>query len=137
MSRVKEAGVNPNVAAAAARAAEKTAQLEAGQALITETVKYVAKEREELKKEQTEREKESNTERDRASGKKDTSELSKQSKWFGIEGKLLKDANIKWDLEMEKELWEAIQQWTPAAGQELSTQIEELSRLYQIGRAHV
>lgn len=56
MSRVKEAGVNPNVAAAAARAAEKTAQLEAGQALITETVKYVAKEREELKKEQTERE---------------------------------------------------------------------------------
>ena len=130
MSRVKEAGVNPNVAVAAARAAEKTAQLEAGQALITETVKYVAKEREELKKEQTEREKESNTERDRASEKKDTSELSKQSKWFGIEGKLLKDANIKWDLEMEKELWEAIQQWVPAAGQELSTQIEELSRLY-------
>ena len=57
MSRVKEAGVNPNVAAAAARAAEKTAQLEAGQALITETVKYVAKERADLKKEQREREK--------------------------------------------------------------------------------
>ncbi len=130
MSRVKETGVNPNVAAAAARAAEKTAQLEAGQALITETVKYVAKEREELKKEQMEREKESKADRDRANEKKDTSELSKQSKWFGIEGKLLKDANMKWTLEMEKELWEAIQQWMPAAGQELSVQIEELSRLY-------
>lgn len=130
MSRVKEIGVNPNAAAAASRAAEKTAQLEAGQALIKETVRYAAKEREELKKEQMKAEKESNTDWDKASRKKDTSELSKQSKWFGIEGKLLKEANMKWTLEMETELWEALQQWTPVSGQSFSAQIEELSRLY-------
>ncbi len=130
MSRIQETGVNPGAAAAAARTAEKTTQLKAGQALITETVKHVAKEQEELKKEQMESEKESGTDRDKTSEKKDTSELSKQSKWFGIEGKLLKEANMKWTLEMEQELWEALLQWTPVSGQGLSEQIEELSRLY-------
>lgn len=130
MARVKETGMNPNAAAAAARAAEKTARLEAGQALTTEMVKQMAKERAELKKEQMEQETKNNTSPDKAGNKKDTSRLSGQSKWFGIEGKLLKNANIKWTLEMEKELWAAIQQWFPAPGQELSSQIEELSRLY-------
>lgn len=130
MSKIKETGVHPNAAAAAARAAEKTAQLEAGQALINETVKYVAKEREELKKEQADKEREDKSNRERANEKKDTSELSKQSKWFGIEGKHLKDANMKWTLEMEEQLWNEFQQWTPMEGGDLPQQIEELSRLY-------
>ena len=40
--------------------------------------------------------------RDRTEDKRDTPELSRQSKWFGIEAKLLKDENIKWTLEMDQ-----------------------------------
>lgn len=137
MSEVKKAGGNPGsvssmaaAAAADARIAKKTAELEAGQALIAETTKQAARARQELEKEQAERKAERDAEKDRADEARDTSELSKQSKWFGIEGKLLEDANIKWTLEMMQKLWEAFQEWMPTAGQDLSAQLEELSRLY-------
>lgn len=137
MSEVKKAGGNPGSASSAAaaavtdaRIAKKTAELEAGQVLIAETTKQVARARQELEKEQAEKKAERDSARDREDETRDTSELSKQSKWFGIEGKLLEDANIKWTLEMMQELWEAFQRWMPLAGQSMSAQLEELSRLY-------
>ena len=137
MSKVKETGGNqtPSAAAAAAlenRIARKTAQMEAGQVLIAEASKHAAEAKEELLKERDSRKQDWKEERskERTEEKRDTPELSRQSKWFGIEGKLLKDADIKWTLEMEQELWEALLRWMPAEGDELSGQLEELSKLY-------
>ena len=137
MPRVKETGGDaalPKAAAVAAesRMAKKTAQMQAGQVLITEAAKHAAEVKENLEKERADRkaeQKEDNS-RDRTEEKRDTPELSKQSKWFGVEGKLLKDANIKWTLEMELELWEAFQAWMPSGDEHLSAQLKELSRLY-------
>ena len=156
MSRVKETGGNqaPQSAAAAAmenRLARKCAQMEAGQVLIEEASRHAAEVKEELLKERDSRKQEweQENERDRTEEKRDTPELSRQSKWFGIEGKLMKDANITWTLEMELELWEAFQRWMPVGDQNLSAQLDELSKLYlalleailthtmEIGRAHV
>jgi hypothetical protein len=139
MSRVKEAGGNQTSSSAAAaaaalenRIARKTAQMEAGQVLIAEASRHAAEAKEELLKERESRKQESKEEyeRDRTEEKRDTSELSRQSKWFGIEGKLLKDANVTWTLEMEQELWEAYLRWMPVGDQNLSAQLEELSKLY-------
>lgn len=142
MSGVKETGGNPGqstaaaVAAAAAvpdsRIAGKIAQMEAGQVLIEEAAKHAAEAKEELLQERDSRKKEweEDSIKDRTEDKRDTPELSRQSKWFGIEGKLLKDANITWTLEMEQELWEAFLKWMPVEGGDLSEQFEELSKLY-------
>ena len=137
MPRVKEAGGDsalPTAASVAAesRIARKTAQMEAGQVLITEAAKHAVEAKEALEKERADRkaEKEDDSSKDRTEEKRDTPELSRQSKWFGIEGKLLKDANIKWTLEMETELWEAFQAWFPSGDENLSEQLKELSRLY-------
>lgn len=137
MAEIKKTGgnagpVQPPVAAAVteARAAQKTAQLEAGQALIAETAKQVARARQELEREQAEKRSEQSAERDRYNEKRDTSELSEQSRWFGTEGKLLEDADIKWTLEMMQELWEAFQQWKPQEGEALSARLEDLAKLY-------
>ena len=139
MSRVKETGGNqaPQSAAAAAmenRLARKCAQMEAGQVLIEEASRHAAEVKEELLKERDSRKQEweQENERDRTEEKRDTPELSRQSKWFGIEGKLLKDANITWTLEMEQELWEAFQKWMPVGDQNLSAQLDELSKLYHL-----
>lgn len=137
MPGVKEAGKSQASAAAAAAAAAtdvriagKNAKMEAGQVLITEAARHAAEMKEELLKESSARKEEDKEDRDRTEEKKDTSELSRQSKWFGIEGKFLKDADIKWTLEMLKEQWEAFQNWMPAADKELSAHLEELSKLY-------
>lgn len=136
MPRVKEAGGDSAMPAAASVAAEsriarKCAQMEAGQVLITEAARHAAEAKEALEKERADRKAErEDGSRDRTEEKRDTSELSKQSKWFGIEGKLLKDANIKWTLEMEMELWEAFQAWFPDGDEILSAQLKELSKLY-------
>lgn len=135
MANVKEMGGNPapsstpvSSAALDARIAKKTMEMQAGQVVIAEVAKRAAQVKEELEKEREyqEQEKEPNKEEE----KKDTSELSKQSKWFGIEGKLLEDEDIKWILEMEEELWEAFLNWKPVQGGDISSQLEELSKLY-------
>lgn len=105
------------------KAARKNAELEAGQVILTAAVKQNAKEKKEREEERTEKEER----KDNSS--RDTKELSKQSKWFGIEGKLLEQENIKWSLEMEK-LWETFINWLPDQTADLSDQLEELSKLY-------
>lgn len=137
MSGVKQTGGNSGSASSAAaapvmdaRIAKKSAQLEAGQVLIAETTKQVTQARQEMERERAERQTEKEAERDRQEDKKDTSELSKQSKWFGIEGKLPENVDIRWTLEMMQKLWEAFQQWIPVKNQDLSAQLDELSRLY-------
>lgn len=137
MSGVKQTSANSgsaqSVAAASvmdARIAKKSAELEAGQVLITETAKQVAQARQELERERTEKETEKDYERDGEDDKKDTSELSKQSKWFGIEGRLPENIDVRWTLEMMQELWEALQRWMPVKEQSLAAQLEELSKLY-------
>lgn len=130
MEKVKEAGNHSQAVYTAedAKIAQKTARLEAGGMLLTESVKQAAKEREQLKKEREEKSEDDGEKRTREM--KDTPELSRQSKWFGIEGKLLEQENIKWSLEMEQEAWEALLNWLPSSGGTLSNQLEELSRLY-------
>ena len=119
-------------AAAESRIARKSAQLEAGQVLIAEAARHAAEAKEALEKERAERkaEQEDDKGRERTEEKRDTPELSRQSKWFGVEGKLLKEADLKWTLEMEMELWEAFQAWFPLDDGQLSAQLKELSRLY-------
>jgi len=119
-------------AAAESRIARKSAQMEAGQVLITEAARHAAEAKEALEKERSERkaEQEEDKSQESTQEKRDTPELSRQSKWFGIEGKLLREADIQWTLEMEQELWEAFQAWLPSADMELSAQLKELSRLY-------
>lgn len=137
MSVVKQTGGNSSSAPPAASApvmdaqlAKKSAQLEAGQALITEAARQAAQARQEIERERAERETERDADRERQEDKKDTSELSKQSKWFGIEGKLPENIDVRWTLEMMQELWEAFQQWMPVKEQTLAAQLEELSKLY-------
>ncbi len=42
----------------------------------------------------------------------------------------MENANIKWILEMEQELWEALLNWKPSEDSSLSRQLEALSKLY-------
>lgn len=88
MAQVKETGNHSQAVYAAeeARAAQKTAQMAAGSVLLTESVKQIAKEREEIRKEQETKNEDSDDKERREP--RDTPELSRQSKWFGIEGKL-------------------------------------------------
>lgn len=137
MPGVKEAGNSQASAAAAAavavtdaRLAGKSAKLAAGQVLIEEAARHAAEMKEEILKESASRKEENKDERDRTEEKRDASELSGQSKWFGIEKRLLKDEDIKWTLEMMKEQWEAFQNWIPEGDRELSEHLDELSRLY-------
>ncbi len=137
MPGVKEAGNSQASAAAAAavavtdtRLAGKSAKLAAGQVLIEEAARHAAEMKEEILKESASRKEENKDEGDRTEEKRDASELSGQSKWFGIEKKLLKDEDIKWTLEMMKEQWEAFQNWIPAGDRGLSEHLDELSGLY-------
>lgn len=133
MAVVKEAGKTPHTVSYAAepdaRAAKKAMELEAGSVLLEQSVRQVAKEREIIKKEQEAASERDENNRREDTETKDTPELSKQSKWFGIEGKLLEQENIKWSLEME-EAWEAFLNWIPVKGMGLSGQLSELSDLY-------
>lgn len=122
------APVSSSAAAAAGRAARKSAELQAGQMIIAEAAKRAAEAKEELEKERTERETE--YERKDETEKRDTSELSKQSRWFGIGGKLLEMEDVKWVLEMEQELLEALLKWMPSGDTDIAKQLDELSRLY-------
>lgn len=117
--------VLPAPTGAEGRAARKMMELEAGRVLIAQAAKQVEETREKLEEErQVFRDKE--TERET----RDTQELSPQSKWFGMEGKLLEEANLKWILEMEQELWEELLNWSPTPSGNLSRELEELSKLY-------
>lgn len=133
MAGVKEAGNASRPAAYTAepdaRTAKKTLELEAGNVLLTETVRQAAKEREMIKQEQEAAREQEDYNKREDKEPKDTPELSRQSKWFGIEGKLLEEENIKWSLEME-ELWEKLLNWMPTEGGSLSDQLSELSDLY-------
>lgn len=120
--------LSASAAAAAGRAARKSAQLQAGQMVIEDAARRAAEAKEELERERTQRETES--ERDDVQEKRDTSELSKQSKWFGIDGKTLEMENVKWVLEMEQELLEALLKWMPSGSSDIAKQLDELSRLY-------
>lgn len=137
MPGVKEAGNSQASAAAAAavnvkdtKLAGKIEKLAAGQVLIEKAARHAAEMKEEILKESASNKEENKNERDRTEEKRDASQLSGQSKWFGIEGKVLKDADIKWTLEMVKEQWEAFQNWMPAEDKELSVHLDELSKLY-------
>ncbi|GFI49852.1 hypothetical protein IMSAGC020_01053 [Lachnospiraceae bacterium] len=134
MSGIKETGANalpPQAAVAVdSRIARKCAQMEAGQVLITEAARHAAEAKEQLLKEHEAKKEERSENREEAQEKRDTPELSRQSRWFGIEGKLLKDAEIEWTLEMEEELWNELLMWMPSDDKGLAVQLKELSRLY-------
>ena len=115
-------------AAAAGRAARKSAELEAGQVMVAQAARQAAEAKENLEKERAEQE--NDYEREDQTEKRDTSELSKQSKWFGIDGKLLENGDIRWVLEMEEELFEALLKWMPSGNGDIAKQLDELSRLY-------
>lgn len=122
------APVSASAAAAAGKAARKSMELQAGQMMIEDAARRAAEAKEELEKERTEKKKE--YEREDEPEKRDTSELSRQSKWFGIDGKLLENEDIKWVLEMEQELLEALLKWMPSGNSDIAKQLDELSRLY-------
>ncbi|MCI8375803.1 MAG: hypothetical protein HFI29_10270 [Lachnospiraceae bacterium] len=115
----------PAPTGAEGRAAKKLMELEAGRVLVAQAAKQAEEARERLEEERLEA-----RERDTEREQRDTPELSRQSKWFGVEGKLLMEANLRWILEMEQELWEELLNWYPAPQESLSKQLEELSRLY-------
>lgn len=106
------------------RAARKSAEMSAGHALITATAKQLVKEKKQLKEELKSQE---NRPKDKT---RDMPELSKLSKWFGIEGRQLEAADLKWILEMEWELWDAFLNWIPTLDASLSEHMKELSNLY-------
>lgn len=135
MAKVKETGAVSGsppayVAEAAARAAAKSAEMEAGEKILTAAVRQSMDAKKELDKEQ--KEKKENERSQEIREKRDTLELSKQSKWFGIDGKALAEEEIKWELELTKEQWERFLNWFPKQGQDLEEQLKELSELYMI-----
>ncbi len=112
-------------AGADGRMARKMMELEAGRILVEQAAKQAEEAKEKLEEERQESgEKESERET------RDMSKLSPQSKWFGLEGKLLMETNLKWILEMEEELWEELLNWSPTLSGNLSKELEELSKLY-------
>ena len=127
MAAVKETNGNSMVVPSQgveAIATKKSLEMEVGRVLLTVAVRQTEDTKEELKKEQIEKAQEPKEERH------DVPELSRQSKWFGLESKLLKDGSVKWILEMEQELWETLLNWEPSQGKDISKQLEELSKLY-------
>lgn len=139
MEKVSGKGINAGTAAgtgdnvfsmpegAEGRAARKMMELEAGRVLVAQAAKQAEETREKL---EDERQESKEGERERET--RDTPEISPQSKWFGLEGKLLKEANLKWILEMEQELWEELLNWSPSPSGNLSKELEELSKLYLV-----
>jgi hypothetical protein len=114
-------------AAQAARVAGQVSRMEAGQVMIAQAARQAAEERQRLAEEQQERQ----TEREeRDQEVRDTPELSRQSRWFGLEGRLLAQASQRWILEMEEEAWEAILAWQPGQDGDIRRALMELSRLY-------
>lgn len=79
--------VLPMPTGAEGRAARKMMELEAGRVLVAQAAKQAEEAREKLEEERQET-KEKETERE----SRDTPELSPQSKWFGLEGKLLQES---------------------------------------------
>lgn len=133
MAKVKEAGADSRpapayVAEASARAAAKSAEMEAGEMILTAAVRQSMDAKKELEREQKKEEERNQEPRE----KRDTSELSKQSRWFGIDGKALAEAEMKWELELTEEQWERFLNWLPQQGQDLEKQLKELSELYII-----
>lgn len=128
VSTPNSAPLSYSEAAAAGRAARKSMELQAGQMMVEDAARRAAEAKEELERERAEKKKEYEYEDE--TEKRDTSELSKQSKWFGIGGKLLEDENIKWTLEMEQEILEALLKWMPTGDTDIAKQLDELSRLY-------
>ena len=129
MAGVKEMGgssLPAAMTAAEARNLEKIAEMDAGAVLIAEAAERLHESKKELEQEQSAKEQEREQEKEY----RDTPELSRQSKWFGIQGKLLQNASIKWVLEMEEALWEEILNWMPEKNTGLAQQFAELSRLY-------
>lgn len=135
MAKVKETGSGSGSAPTyavemAARNAAKSAEMEAGEKILTAVVRQNMDAKKELDREQKEKKE---NERSREIREKwDTSELSKQSKWFGIDGKAFVEAEGKWELELTKEQWERFLNWIPQQGQDLEEQLKELSELYMI-----
>lgn len=126
MPPIKEKSINLE---AETQAAKINLEMETGKVLLAQSQKRMMETKQRLEEEQEAREEKQKQEnRDRE--KRDTPELSRQSRWFGVEGRLLTEANLKWVLEMEQELWEALLTWEPVPGAELSKQLAELSRLY-------
>ncbi|HCT91238.1 MAG TPA: hypothetical protein DF613_07655 [Lachnospiraceae bacterium] len=109
----------------AARVAGQVSHMEAGQVMINQAARQAAEERQRLAEEQQERQ----AEREEREAR-DTPELSRQSRWFGLEGKLLEQASRRWILEMEEEAWEAILAWQPGQDGDIRRALAELSRLY-------
>ncbi|MCI8293048.1 MAG: hypothetical protein HFH53_05875 [Hespellia sp.] len=129
MAGVKEMGgssLPAAMTAAEARNLEKIAEMDAGAVLIAEAAERLHESKKELEQEQSAKEQEREQEKEY----RDTPELSRQSKWFGIQGKLLQNASIKWVLEMEEALWEELLNWMPERNTGLAQQFAELSRLY-------
>lgn len=120
-----EAQTLPQPDGAENRAAKKLMELEAGRVLVAQAAKQAEETREKLEEERLEQ-REKVQEREQ----RDTPELSEKSRWFGTTGKLLMEANLRWILEMEQELWEEFLNWHPSPEGNLSRELEELSRLY-------
>lgn len=112
-------------ASQAARVAGQISKMEAGQVMVNQAVAQAAKERQRLAEEQQEKQAEREEQEVR-----DTPELSRQGRWFGLEGRLLAQASQRWILEMEEEAWEAILAWQPGQDGDIRRALAELSRLY-------
>lgn len=104
--------------------ADKSIEMAAGHVVITETAKQIAEDRKQLKEEETSQQTETKPQ------KRDTPELSKLSKWLGVESRQLNSASLKWILEMEAELWNSFLNWFPVSDSTLSNHVKELSDLY-------
>lgn len=132
MASIKELTNTPTASPSAtteAEAAKLNLKIETQHVLLAESAKQMEETRERLEENREAREGELEEER---AGREpqDTAQLSRQSKWFGVEGKHMVNAHEKWVLEMEKELWEALLLWTPVSGGDLGKQLGQLSQLY-------
>lgn len=126
MPPIKEKPINLE---AETQAAKLNLEMEAGKVLLAQSQKRMAETKQRLEEEQEARE-EKQKQESRERENRDTPELSRQSRWFGLEGRILTEASLKWVLEMEQELWEALLTWEPVPGTDFSRQLAELSRLY-------
>ena len=114
--------VLPPAAGAEGRAAKKFAELEAGRVLVAQAARKAEESREKLEEERLEK-------KEKEREYRDTPQLSRQSRWFGVEGRQMEE-DFRWTLEMEQELWEAFQSWQPLPGGSISGDLLQISRLY-------
>ncbi len=111
------------------QAAKLNIKTEAGRILMEGASRQMEKTREQLA--QAQEEEQAKVQEDvRSTEPQDTARLSRQSRWFGVEGKRLDPEYLKWVLEMEQELWESFLYWTPTPGQNLASQLAKLSSMY-------